>query len=85
MAKIKNIFIVCGEPSGDLLAGNLVAAMQRLDPEIKFSGVGGLQLAKTGAEIFCDIRELSVMGFFDVLKKLPKFFKLKKIILNKFK
>jgi lipid-A-disaccharide synthase len=80
---IKNIFIVCGEPSGDLLAGNLVAAIGKLDPQIKFCGVGGLQLAKTGAEIFCNINELSVMGFFDVLKKLPKFLKLRKIILEK--
>ncbi len=80
---IKNIFIICGEPSGDLLAGNLVTAIQKLDPQIKFSGVGGLQLAKTGTEIFSNIGELSVMGFFDVLKKLPRFLKLKKIILKK--
>jgi lipid-A-disaccharide synthase len=83
MAQIKNIFIVCGEPSGDLLAGNLVSAIQKLDPQIKFSGIGGLQLAKTGSEIFCNINELSVMGFFDVLKKLPRFLKLKKMILEK--
>jgi lipid-A-disaccharide synthase len=82
MAKIKNIFIICGEPSGDLLAGNLVTAIKKLDPQIKFSGVGGLQLAKTGTEIFYNINELSVMGFFDVLKKLPRFLKLKKIILK---
>jgi lipid-A-disaccharide synthase len=83
MEKIKKIFIICGEPSGDLLAGNLVAAIQKLDPRIKFSGVGGLCLAKTGAEIFYNINELSVMGFFDVLKKIPRFLKLKKIILGK--
>ena len=64
------------------MAGNLVAAIQKLDPQIKFSGVGGLQLAKTGTEIFCNINELSVMGFFDVLKKLPRFLKLKKIVLR---
>ncbi|MFH0918203.1 MAG: lipid-A-disaccharide synthase [Candidatus Omnitrophota bacterium] len=83
MAQIKEIFIVCGEPSGDLLAGDLVAAMGKLDPQIKFSVVGGRQLAKAGAEIFYNINELSVMGFFDVLKKLPRFLKLKKIILEK--
>ncbi len=82
MAQIKNILIVCGEPSGDLLAGNLVSAIQKLNPQIKFSGVGGAQLAKTKTEIFYNIGELSVMGFFDVLKKLPKFLKLKKIILK---
>jgi len=82
MAPIKNIFIVCGEPSGDLLAANLVSAIKKLNPEIKFSGIGGEQLAQTGAEIFCSINELSVMGFFDVLKKLPRFLKLKKLILK---
>ena len=65
------------------MAGNLVSAIQKLNPQIKFQGVGGSQLAKTETEIFCNISGLSVMGFFDVLKKLPKFLKLKKIILNK--
>jgi len=83
MAKIKNIFIICGEPSGDLLAGNLVNAIKNIGPNIKISGIGGTNLAKAGCEIFYNINELSVMGFFDVLKKLPKFFKLKKIILRK--
>ena len=83
MAQIKKIFIVCGEASGDLLAGDLVQAILRLDPTIKFAGVGGANLEKTGSEIFCNIKELSVMGFFDVLKKLPKFLKLKRLILEK--
>jgi len=83
MAQIKNIFIICGEPSGDLLAGNLVSEIQKLNPQIKFSGCGGAQLAQTGAQIFYHINQLSVMGFFDVLKKLPKFLKLKKIIVEK--
>ncbi|MDD5109112.1 MAG: lipid-A-disaccharide synthase [Candidatus Omnitrophica bacterium] len=83
MEQIKKIFIVCGEPSGDLLAGNLASAIKNLNPNIKISGVGGTNLACAGCEIFYNIKELSVMGLFDVLKKLPKFFKLKKIILEK--
>ncbi|MDD5130323.1 MAG: lipid-A-disaccharide synthase [Candidatus Omnitrophica bacterium] len=79
---VRKIFIVCGEPSGDLLAGNLVSAMQKINPQIKFCGVGGLRLAETQTKILYDIGELSVMGFFDVLKKLPKFLQLKKIILK---
>ena len=67
------------------MAGNLVWAINKLNPQIKFSGVGGLHLAKTGAEILYNINGLSVMGFFDVLKKLPRFLKLKKIILEKIK
>lgn len=37
------------------------------------------------AEIYCDIKDLAVIGVFDALKKLPKFFSLKKIILQKIK
>jgi lipid-A-disaccharide synthase len=83
MEKIKKLFIVCGEPSGDLLAGGLVQEIKKLDPAIQIAGVGGTLLKKSGAEIFYDIKELSVMGFFDVLRKLPRFFGLKQLILEK--
>jgi lipid-A-disaccharide synthase len=85
MAEIKKIFIICGEPSGDLLAGNLAETIKKLEPTIEISGIGGEHLSKSGAKIFCNIKELSVMGFFDVLKKLPRFFKLKKLVLEKIK
>jgi lipid-A-disaccharide synthase len=83
MAQIKRIFIICGEPSGDLLAGNLISAMKKLDPAINISAVGGTHLESAGAEILYDIKGLAVMGFFDVLRKLPKFLKLKRLILEK--
>jgi lipid-A-disaccharide synthase len=79
----KKIIIICGESSGDLHAGNLAKALLRLNPNIKISGVGGANLRQGGAEIYCDIKELCVFGFFDVLKKLPKFLSLKKLILQK--
>jgi lipid-A-disaccharide synthase len=85
MAEIKNILIVCGEPSGDLLAASLAINIQKFSPGAKFSGVGGLELAKTGADIFYNIQGLAVMGLFDVLKKLPKFLKLKNIVLEQIK
>ncbi|MDD3274835.1 MAG: lipid-A-disaccharide synthase, partial [Candidatus Omnitrophica bacterium] len=83
MAKnIEDIFIVCGEPSGDLLAGNLLEEIRRINPQVKCCGVGGKRLADAGAEIIYDIKELSVMGLLDVLKKLPRFLKLKNLILK---
>lgn len=75
--------IVCGEASGDLNAGYLAKSLKEIDPAIKISGVGGQLLGGSGAEIFYDIKGLSVMGLFDVLKKLPLFFSLKKLILQK--
>ncbi|MBU2258898.1 MAG: hypothetical protein KJ926_07285, partial [Candidatus Omnitrophica bacterium] len=83
MAQTKEILIICGEPSGDLLAGELARAIKKIDPQIRISGVGGNSLSETAAEIYCDIKELAVFGFFDALKKLPKFLALKELILKK--
>ncbi len=85
MAEINRIFIICGEPSGDLNAANLAKAILHINPEIKISGVGGTLLRQTGAIIYRDIKDLSVIGLFDVLKKLPRFFSLQKLILEKIK
>jgi lipid-A-disaccharide synthase len=81
----KNILIVCGEPSGEMHAAGLAKELIKLNPEIKISGIGSDLLRGAGVEAFYDIKGLSVMGFFDVLKKLPKFFALKKLILSKIK
>jgi lipid-A-disaccharide synthase len=85
MAQINRIFIVCGEPSGDLNAGNLAKAILQINPSIKISGIGGEILRQAPAEIYRDIKDLAVMGLFDVLKKLPQFFSLQKFILDKIK
>lgn len=85
MAQEKHILIVCGEASGDLNAALLVKALKEINPHIQVSGVGGIHLRASGASVFYDIKKLSVMGFFDVLKKLPAFFSLKKLILEKIK
>ena len=68
----KQVLIICGEASGDLNAANLVNAIRTIAPEIKFSAVGGAMLRQAGCSIICDIKEFSVIGLFDVLKKLPK-------------
>ena len=75
--------IICAEPSGDLNAGALAKAIKEVSPRIKISGVGGILLRQNAQEIYCDIKELAVIGLFDVLKKLPQFFALKKLILEK--
>ncbi len=79
----KPILIICGEASGDLHAGNLAKKILEINPEIKILGVGGGALRQVASEIYYDIKDLSVLGFFDVLKKLPKFLRLKQLILKK--
>jgi lipid-A-disaccharide synthase len=79
----KKIILVCGEPSGDLQAGLLAARLKELDPELRILAVGGEHLRRAGAEIFQDIKDLSVLGFFDAVRKLRDFKALMRLVLEK--
>ena len=79
----KKIIVIAGEPSGDLQASLLISKLKELDRTIKVFAVGGEYLRKAGAEIIHDIKDLSLLGLFDVLKKIGKFKELMRLILNK--
>lgn len=79
----KHIFIICGEPSGDLNAAALAEKIRARSPEIRISGVGGTLSRQAGVSLFSDIKDFGAIGLFDVLKKLPRFFALKDLILQK--
>ncbi len=79
----KKIIVIAGEPSGDLQAGLLVAKIKELDSSLEVYAMGGEYLRKAGAKIIHDIKDLSVLGFFDVLKKLTSFKRLMEFILHK--
>jgi lipid-A-disaccharide synthase len=70
------VYIVAGEPSGDLLASGLMRALLRAYPDVEFAGVGGESMGAVGASqgrfrSLFDIAEISVMGIFEVLPRLP--------------
>lgn len=79
----KHILLICGEASGDMHAAQLSRQLRLLSPGIRISAVGGPLLREAGADIICDIRGLSVLGLFDVIRKLPRFFALKDMLLRK--
>lgn len=64
--------ISCGEASGDLYAGALVAEMTRLAPGARVFGFGGRRLADAGAELIDDYRRYSVTGLSEALRVLPR-------------
>ncbi|TWB54731.1 lipid-A-disaccharide synthase [Rhizobium sp. ERR 922] len=65
--------VVAGEVSGDLLGGDLVAALKRRhDGPVELVGVGGEALEAHGLRSLFDYSELSIMGFIQVIKRLPK-------------
>jgi lipid-A-disaccharide synthase len=65
------LFVVAGEPSGDLLGAALVAALRRLSPRpLRIDGVGGPALIGQGLRRAFPMQELTVMGLAEVLPRL---------------
>src|SRR5436190_19462317 len=77
--KALTFMLIAGEPSGDLLAAELVRALKK-SPETRampfppqFFGAGGAQMAAAGVELAFDLTQHSVIGISDVLKKYWEF------------
>jgi lipid-A-disaccharide synthase len=66
------IFLVAGEPSGDRLGAQLMAALKRRFGDVTFSGIGGDAMAGEGLRSLFPMRELTLMGFAEVLPHLPR-------------
>ena len=64
--------IVAGEVSGDMYGGRLAKALLALEPEIKLNGVGGDMMAEAGVELQVHIRDLSVMGLWEVVSEMGR-------------
>ena len=62
---------MAGEPSGDALGAELVRAIRAVRPGTSFFGATGPELDSAVVERVVDTRELSVMGLFEVLERLP--------------
>ncbi len=67
------IAVVAGEVSGDLLGADLVAALRdRCEGRLELFGVGGDALEAQGLHSLYDFSDLSVMGFTQVIARLPR-------------
>jgi lipid-A-disaccharide synthase len=64
---MKKIFILTGEPSGDKLASKVILKLQKKNPKIEYSCVGGSYLDSLGIKSIFDLREITYIGFTSVL------------------
>jgi len=69
MAKIA---IVAGEPSGDLIASQLMLEINQKFKTIEYVGVGGPMMQKNGLNSFFDYKVLGIHGYIDAIKNIVK-------------
>lgn len=64
-------YLIAGEVSGDLHTARLMQALQVEDKAACFRYIGGVRMQAAAPEgLFMDIKELAVMGTWEVLKKI---------------
>ncbi|MBN2170788.1 MAG: lipid-A-disaccharide synthase [Candidatus Krumholzibacteriota bacterium] len=67
----RRILVVAGEASGDQAAAASVRSLRALRPDWAIQAVGGRALAAAGADLLMSYEEVAVMGFTEVLARLP--------------
>jgi lipid-A-disaccharide synthase len=69
--KTTKIFIIAGEASGDYLGSKLMRDITEISRQkVEFFGVGGECMEKAGLKKLFAVRELSIIGIFEVLGKI---------------
>jgi len=72
----RTFMIIAGEPSGDMLAAELVAALRDAAPgggAPAFFGAGGPRMAAAGVDLAVDLTAHSVVGLWEVVKSYGRF------------
>lgn len=63
--------VIAGEASGDLHSSGVLREFKRIQPAIRFFGAGGDRMAAEGCQILYHIRDISFLGFSEVIRHLP--------------
>ena len=69
---MKKIFILTGEPSGDKLASKVISNLKKINPNIEYLSVGGENLKLLGIKSIFNLKEITYLGFTNVLLNIFK-------------
>jgi lipid-A-disaccharide synthase len=72
------IAFVAGEASGDLLAAPIIGALRTREPGARCAGIAGDRMLAQGCEAWWHVRELSVRGYAEVVRELPRLLRLRR-------
>ena len=65
------IFLIAGEPSGDLLGSRLMQALKMQEPAVTFTGVGGPRMTGEGLSSLFPMSDLTLFGLAELFPKIP--------------
>lgn len=74
------IVLCSGEPSGDLHAAGVVAALRRRFEGARILAMGGDRMEAAGAELLFHYRDYAILGFTGVLANLPRLVRLQRAL-----
>ncbi|PMR76181.1 lipid-A-disaccharide synthase [Billgrantia endophytica] len=80
MKRIRRIYLVAGELSGDTLGAGLMRALKQRHPEVEFRGIGGPGMIGEGIDSRFPLETLSVMGLVEVIKHLPELIRVRRTL-----
>lgn len=70
------VMLIAGEPSGDVLGGELMASLRQAYPgPIEFIGVGGAHMTDAGLKSLFQMSDIAVMGLREVVPRLPMIYR----------
>ena len=69
---MKKIFILTGEASGDKLASKVISDLKKINQNIDYLSVGGEHLQSLGIKSIYDLKEITFLGFTNVVLNIFK-------------
>lgn len=79
-----HIALLAGEASGDQLGEALIQSLRKLNPCIRFDGVGGPLMQAQGFNSLLPMEEFSVMGITEIVKSLPRLMRYRKKLFDNY-
>lgn len=71
--RLRRVMILAGEASGDAHGARVAREIRRRWPAVEMVGTGGEGMAAAGVRLVSTLEELAVMGFVEVVRRLPFF------------